>query len=325
MSLLLNRVTQNVQVADMKIALSSIQDDFVERMHFFDAVASVWGSAGSEKVKDLVVYDAGTAIDEPSPELRRAASVLTLRRQLVASLSESHYGETRLAELLSSDQTKAGKPLTHPPKELPLTELYVATRPRVRSSKATLGSPPFGAFTSIEGFWEWPHTVNGMENLPLVLQAAVLLDAWHQAEILEQMPRLAAQLVSSFMSRQGDNARLRALNIGLVVISRDRWTSPDRTTRLIGLLRGIEKASLAEAKEYDRVKAKHDELVSRILVRPNSALQKLSRLALRRPIVTVRTVSKELRVSEPTARSLIVALKLPEITGRKSGCVWSLA
>jgi hypothetical protein len=328
LSLIVARVSENVQTADLKIASSLLQDDLVERMHFLEAARSVWGSTGSEKVKDLVLHDAGVVANASTPDFHTAMSVLMLRRKIATNSPESIQTEAGLAALLSaiypSIDIKIGRPPSYPPKELSIAELYAPQGPVAAPSK-TIADPQSSDFiTSHSQFWEWQRTLSGLENFPLVLQTAILLDAWNQAALVEQMPHLGVQLIASHMRRQGGQGRLRALNIGLVLISRDRWASTDPTTRLIGLLRGIEQASQAEVREHDRLKAKLDELFSKISEPRYSKFRKLVQLCRRRPIITVRTVSKELRVSAPTARSLISELGLREITGKKSGRVWSL-
>lgn len=77
---------------------------------------------------------------------------------------------------------------------------------------------------------EWRGVLRQVENLPVVMQAIVALDAWNELSVLQNAPWLGRLLAASILRRAGitSGAHLAAINLGLKTIPVDRRRHCDR-------------------------------------------------------------------------------------------------
>ena len=85
---------------DERIARSSVGAEWIERMHFTDACASLWIDGELVHLADLVLHDATRDIRTPTHELTIARDVLLSRRRIAgqpAAWALSPEGNEQLA------------------------------------------------------------------------------------------------------------------------------------------------------------------------------------------------------------------------------------
>jgi hypothetical protein len=102
---------------------------------------------------------------------------------------------------------------------------------------------------------EWRGVLRQAENLPAVLQAIVVLDAWSELSVLQHAPWLGRLFSASILRKAGitTGAHLAAINLGLKTISVDRRRHRDRETRLLAIAHGLLATAEIGMKEHDRL------------------------------------------------------------------------
>lgn len=173
---------------------------------------------------------------------------------------------------------------------------------------------------------EWRDVVISTRSLPVVLRAAILIDAWAEIEVLQHASWLGPLLVSSLLRQEGLAAHhLPYWSVGAKQIPRERRRARSRSDRLVALLDVVHEAARIGLKEHDRlIQAKG--LMERRLKdkRKNSKLPELIELTLFRPLITAPLVAKELKVSLQGALNLLGELGLREVTGRGRFRAWGI-
>jgi hypothetical protein len=174
------------------------------------------------------------------------------------------------------------------------------------------------------GRWLTIHDMT--RNLPPLLAAALLWDAWEDIEPLQHQHWLGPLLVSAMLRERGKTrTHLAAFNAGLRNIPRDRRRSRNRETRLLAFLEAVEAASIANLKEIERLGLARIQMERKLKDRRStSSLPGVIDLALSRPMISAGLVAKELKISQRGALNLIGELGLREMTGRGRYRAWGI-
>lgn len=174
---------------------------------------------------------------------------------------------------------------------------------------------------------EWRVVLADTEDLPPVLRAIVLLDAWNTLQVLQHAPWLGRLLAGSVLRAAGvtSAAHLAAVNLGLRSIPVDQRRHPRRETRLLAIARGLIAAAETGLKKHDRLILARQVMERKLIGRRTSSmLPELIELVTARPLVHSGTVSKILGVTPQAALKIIGELGLREMTGRGRFRAWGI-
>lgn len=340
---------------DECVARSPIRQGFAERQDFADAVASMWTDGQLVHVEDLVLHDARKDARAPTHELIVAHSILRSRRQITdhpadwalnnAGLSRLRGRETDLTIKPSGQNVPL--PLSEPAEtpddddeadnEFAEIDAIIARSNAliddVLDEKPAISPAPERDPVIYDADWdederleEWRSVFGATEGLPPVLRAAMLLDAWNELQVLQHRPELGRQLVCAFLRGQGIVAsHLLALNTGLKTVRIEKRRAPDRLTRVLAILEGMEAAGSFGLKEHDRLMISKAHLDRRIASkRGHSRLPQLVELVISRPVVSANLIAAELEMTSQGALLLTKQLGLREMTGRGRYRAWGI-
>ena len=346
---------------DERLTHSPAGDGWMERMHFADACASLWIDGELVHLEDLVLHDDGHDIRTPTHELTIARDVLRTRRRIVLQppdwaldidsvrslrglgaaepvgdrreMSAPRAGDEPLALGKVREETDTADPLA---KELAAIDALLARSEAVLSGASV---PPRRGGREKDPLvydldWdedarleEWRVAVDESRELPPVLRAIVLLDAWNALQVLQHAPWLGRLLAAACLREAGltSGAHLAAANLGLKTIRREQRVHRDRDTRLTAYLDGVTAAATIGMKEHDRLILAR-QMMGRRLVdrRTSSRLPDLIDLVLSRPMVSTGMVARALGVTPRAALRIIEDLKLRELTGRGRFRAWGV-
>jgi hypothetical protein len=174
---------------------------------------------------------------------------------------------------------------------------------------------------------QWRTVVSDTQDLPPVLRAVLVLEAWNPLEVLQHAPWLGRLLAAELLrdGRLTTGAHLTALNLGLKSIPRERRSHRHRETRLLALLEGIAAAAGLGLKEHDRLTLARQMMEHRLTGRRQSSkLPKLIDLVLSRPMVSTGMIAKEIGVTPRAALRIVEELNLRELTGRGRFRAWGV-
>jgi hypothetical protein len=173
---------------------------------------------------------------------------------------------------------------------------------------------------------QWLIVYDQTRDLPPLLAAAIVWEAWEDIEPLQHQHWLGPMLVSAMLRERGKTrSHLAAFNTGLRTIPRDRRRARDRTTRLTAFLEAIQVSSAANLKEVERLSLARMQMERKLKDRRStSSLPGMIDLILSRPMVSTALISKELKVTQRGALNLIAELGVREMTGRGRYRAWGI-
>jgi hypothetical protein len=343
---------------DERIARSPVGAGILERSQFTDACASLWIDGELVHLEDLVLHDATRDIRTPTHELTIARDVLRTRRRIAAQLpgwvlsSDGIRTLRKTSEIGSGggdEATTAGviRPAVaiNPEGEgddgddaenFPGVD-YAAIDAILARSDAAIerakkpGRAPADPLVydldwdEDERLDEWRSVLRQAGNLPAVLQAIVVLDAWNELSVLQHAPWLGRLFCASILREAGitTGAHLATINLGLKTIPVDRRRHRDRETRLLAIAHGFLAAAEIGMKEHDRLTLAKT-MMDRKLDgrRTSSKLPELIELVMAKPLVSAGMVAKTLEVTPQAARRIVLELGLREMTGRGRFRAW---
>lgn len=172
----------------------------------------------------------------------------------------------------------------------------------------------------------WQGVMAQTVDLPVVLRAAILIDAWREIEVLQHGSWLGIHLVGALLRQEGITAHhLPALHLGAKQIPRERRRASDQTTRLMAQIQALQQTAILGLKEHDRLMLAKGQMERRLSdKRRNSRLPELIELALSKPLITSGMVQQALKMSKQGALNLVGELALREMTGRGRFRAWGV-
>ncbi len=344
---------------DERIARSVVGSGWIERMHFLEACASLWIDGELVHLEDLVLHDANHDVRAPTHEITIAHDILKTRRRIAVQRPEWALSDEGLRSLRgnTSELVVAGNssepeppaatdashaegegiyladPLAEEFAEIDavlarsaaaLTEASLVGRPRQRDRDPLVYDLDWN---EDERFEEWSAVLRQTENLPSVLQAIVVLDAWNILAVSQHAPWLGRLLAASLLRQAGltTGAHLAAINLGLKSIPFNRRRHRDRDTRLLALAQCLVAAAELGLKEHDRLTMARQMMERRLVGRrASSRLPALIDLVIDKPLVSAGMIAETVKVTPRAALRIVEQLGLREMTGRGRFRAWGV-
>ncbi|MCO6188228.1 RHE_PE00001 family protein [Rhizobium sp. L1K21] len=351
------RATAGLCRLDERVARSPSGAGWIERMHYADAVASMWVDGELVHIEDLVLHDAGSDIRAPTHELTIAGDVLRIRRRIAAQpvawpLTDEGVRNLRGQGGQPPDVHQARKPEPVHENDVPEPDQFAPSEPDpladelaaldavlTRSDALLAGAPvPDGSvardpliyepdWDEDERLGEWRAVVLETKGLPPVLRAVLLLDAWNRIEVFQHARWLGRLLAAASLREAGltTSAHLVAFNLGLKSISVDQRRNWDRDRRLLAFLNALDMSADIGLREHDKLTLARQTMERRLAGRRSSSrLPELIDLVLSRPMVSTNMIAKALNVTPRAALRLVEELNLRELTGRGRYRAWGV-
>jgi hypothetical protein len=173
---------------------------------------------------------------------------------------------------------------------------------------------------------EWQSVADRTRDLPAVLRAAILLDAWNAIAVLQHGAWLGPLLVAaSLRDARLVRHHLAAIHLALQRVSRERRRARSQTERLLAMLEAMREGAKHGMREHDRLMLARTQMERKLEGRrSSSSLPAFMELVLARPLVSTGMVQAELKVSRQGALDLVATLGLREMTGRGRYRAWGV-
>ncbi|AWN50514.1 RHE_PE00001 family protein [Methylobacterium sp. 17Sr1-1] len=304
------------------------------RAHLFDAQAALHLDGELVALEDLVLHEAAMDVRRPTQALARAVAVLAERRRLAAAAPGWAFSGAGWALLVGSGPDapemesgdEAGAEETEEPDFAAIDRLLARTR-RTLADHAADGPTQHSA--TDDPLARWRRILDETRDLPALLAAAVVLDAWL---VLDPAPRRGHRgplLAAGLLRARGKaGAHLPALSLGLRE-ARARWSrAQPLADRLAGLLGAVEVSARAVGRDLDRL-ALAREVMLRACAgrRRTSRLPQLVDLFVGTPLVTVASAARALAVSPQAVEGMLAELgaaRPRELTERRRYRAWGI-
>jgi Protein of unknown function (DUF1612)/HTH DNA binding domain len=354
--------TEALARLDERLARSPVRDGWIERSHFQDSCAALWLEGELVHMEDLVLHDAHMDIRLPTHELTRAHAVLRTRRQIFGHKPDWALGADGLRHLTrrvslaqpgapavdgggEAGRADVVQPVVGNAASPDALSMALTAMDRVLERSAevleggdALPGPEKPAQTERPSLvydleWdedarlaEWRDVIAKTRSLPVVLRAAILLEAWSEIDVLQRAAWLGPLMVAALLRQEGIAAHhLASLHLGAKQIPRERRRARNRADRLVALLDAIYEGAKLGLKEQDRLTLAKGQMERRLVERrASSRLPDLIELVLSRPLVSSGMIQQALKVSKQGALNLISELGLREMTGRGRFRAWGL-
>ena len=174
---------------------------------------------------------------------------------------------------------------------------------------------------------DWRAVVDATANLPPLLAAALVAQAWEDIAPLQHLPWLGRLLTAALLRvRAATRAHLLCLNTGLRALPRlHRPAGADPAARLIAWFNGMLAAAETGCKEHDRWLNARRQLERRLTGRRSTSnLPALIDLVLATPIASAGMIAKRLAITPRAVQNLVAELGLREATGRGRYRAWGI-
>ncbi len=225
-----------------------LADGFRARAHFLDTCAAMWLDGELVHLEDLVLHDAGADIRAPTHELTRAAHLMRLRRRIEREPAEGvghgslsrrgvlalagRRGEEALPVADSVGEAGTGSPGDEDAiGDALLSEIDavaeraqklaegsvdglkgVGHRKREGEPDLLLGDPDHYETVLLD---EWHKAVGDCCELPPVLAAAFILDAWLMLDSIERRTELGRLFAAAALRKNVTPDHLPLVSVGL--------------------------------------------------------------------------------------------------------------
>ncbi|MGE7368467.1 RHE_PE00001 family protein [Neorhizobium sp. NPDC001467] len=352
--------TSAVTRLDERLVHSPIRLGWLSRSHFWDACAALWVDGELVHLEDLVREVGELGARRPSQALTIAHDIVRSRRRILthphgwalteAGLNRLRRGHERTEPVLEhksarpkvagGDDTDAG---TDDPFSVHLAEIDAV----LARSEALLSQIPLSGAHAVSREREdiadliegqkthrdeedcmraWRQVLKNCGELPGVLRAVVLLDAWDRIQVLERMPWLGPLLSAAALRDSGlTTGCLLPISVGIKQVPRSDRRHRHRDTRLHALLSAVLKAAQFGLSEHDRLSLIRQQLVQRLDGRRSSSkLPQLIDLVLQQPFVSTDMIVETLDVTPQGATRIISQLNIRELTGRGRFRAWGV-
>lgn len=344
---------------DERILRSPLRQGFIERQDFSDAISSMWVDGELVHMEDLVLHEAHMDVRAPTHEMTSAYRILRTRRLIFSNIKGWSFTPAGLSRLRGratelSGETDIGMPIANAfedtdqkndSEDAPLQDAFSELDALLARSAATLDAVTGGRdipaglpaneshllirdadWDEEERLREWQQVRDDSADLPTVLRAAIMLDAWNRLEVLQRSPWLGRLLSAAFLRDGGVSPdHLPALSAGLRAIPRERRHASNQTDRIIALLDSFYETALGGMKEHDRLMNARERMLRKLVGRrSNSRLPALIDLVVARPVVSASMIVKELGTTPQGAVGLANQLELREVTGRGRFRAWGM-
>jgi hypothetical protein len=352
---------------DERIARSSVGAGWCERQNFSDACASLWIDGELVHLEDLVLHDATRDVRAPTHELTIARDVLKTRRRIVTQppdwalspdgirslrqdrteqawsvASSENTGSVVVKEIADGDRNDAGQgsfedcEADQSPDEFAEIDALLARTEAAIAQARTPGrvDPAEKDPLVYDLDWdedarldEWRTVLRQARDLPAVLQAIVVLDAWNNLDVLQHAPWLGRLLSAALLRQAGITTQnhLAAINTGLKTIPVDRRRHRSGEIRLLAITEAFVATAEIGLKEHDRLALARQMMERKLLGRRTSSkLPELIELVMAKPLVSAGMIAKTLDVTPQAARRIVSELGLREMTGRGRFRAWGV-
>lgn len=300
------------------------------RAHLFDAQAALHLDGELVALEDLVLHEAAMDVRRPTLALARAVAVLAERRRLAAAAPGWAFSGAGWVLLAGSGsdapEDEDGVEETEEPAFAEIDRLLARARRTLADHEA--GAPAPRPATD-DPLAAWRRVLDGTRDLPALLAAAVVLDAWLVLDPASRRGHRGPLAAAALLRVRGKaGAHLPALSLGLRE-ARARWSrAQPLADRLSGLLGAVEASARAVGRDLDRL-ALAREVMLRACAgrRRTSRLPQLVDLFVGTPLVTVASAARALAVSPQAVEGMLAELgaaRPRELTERRRYRAWGI-